>query len=63
MYVGMAFLQIAIGAGLGNWWIIIFVPVVLLLIYTTAVRHEEEYLERKFGGEYTRYRASVRRWL
>jgi protein-S-isoprenylcysteine O-methyltransferase Ste14 len=63
MYVGMALLQIAIAVGLSNWWIIILVPVALAIVYATAVRHEEVYLERKFGDEYTRYRASVRRWL
>ncbi len=63
MYVGMAVLQIAIGVGLANWWIIILVPVVLAIVHTTAVRHEEVYLERKFGDEYTRYKTSVRRWL
>ncbi len=63
MYVGMALLQIAIGVGLGNWWIIILVPVVLVVVYLTAVRHEEAYLERKFGTAYTDYKKSVRRWL
>ncbi len=63
MYVGMALLQIAIGVGLTNWWIIILVPPVLAIVHTTAVRHEEVYLERKFGDEFTRYKTSVRRWL
>jgi protein-S-isoprenylcysteine O-methyltransferase Ste14 len=63
MYVGMAWLQIAIGIGLANWWIVIMVPVVLVLVYATAVRHEEAYLEKKFPDEYIRYKATVRRWL
>jgi protein-S-isoprenylcysteine O-methyltransferase Ste14 len=63
MYVGMALLQIAIGVGLANWWIIIQVPIVLVIIYFTAIRHEEVYLERKFGRAYTNYKESVRRWL
>jgi len=63
MYVGMAVLQIAMGVGLANWWLIILVPVVLTIIYAIAVRHEEVYLERKFGDQYARYKASVRRWL
>jgi len=63
MYVGMALLQIGIGVGLGNWWIIILIPVVLVLVYLTAIRHEEAYLERKFGSVYIDYKHSVRRWL
>ena len=63
MYLGLALLQIAIGVGLANWWIIILVPVVLTVVHATAVRHEEVYLQRKFGDDFIRYKASVRRWL
>jgi protein-S-isoprenylcysteine O-methyltransferase Ste14 len=63
MYVGMALMQIGIGIGLGNGWIIALVPPVLVVIYMIAIRHEEAYLERKFGDTYARYKASVRRWL
>jgi protein-S-isoprenylcysteine O-methyltransferase Ste14 len=63
MYVGMALLQIAFGVGLANGWILALVPVVLAVVQRTAIRHEEAYLERKFGETYTRYKRSVRRWL
>jgi len=63
MYVGMAVLQIAMGIGLGNWWLIILVPVVLAIVYMIAVRHEEVYLQRKFKDQYLDYKTSVRRWL
>jgi len=63
MYVGMALIQIAIGIGLANGWIVVLVLPVLLIVYVTAIRHEETYLEEKFGSAYTDYKASVRRWL
>jgi len=63
MYVGMAAVQTGIGIGWGNGWILALVPVVLAIIYAIAVRHEEAYLERKFGETYTAYKASVRRWI
>jgi protein-S-isoprenylcysteine O-methyltransferase Ste14 len=63
MYVGMALFQISIGVGLGNGWIIALVPPVLAVVYKTAIRHEEAYLEGKFGETYIQYKASVRRWL
>jgi protein-S-isoprenylcysteine O-methyltransferase Ste14 len=63
MYVGMALLQFGIGIALANGWIVAFVPLVLAVVYATAVRHEEAYLERKFGEGYLVYKRSVRRWL
>jgi len=63
MYVGMALLQTSIGITWGNGWILALVPVVLVTIYTIAIRHEEAYLERKFGSTYLDYKRSVRRWL
>ena len=63
MYVGMALLQASIGIGFANGWIVALVPPVLVVIYTIAIRHEEAYLERKFGAAYLDYKRSVRRWL
>jgi protein-S-isoprenylcysteine O-methyltransferase Ste14 len=62
MYVGMALIQLAIGIGLGNGWIIALL-LVLAVIYMIAIRHEEAYLEQKFGETYTEHKASVRRCL
>jgi protein-S-isoprenylcysteine O-methyltransferase Ste14 len=63
MYVGAALIQIGIGIGLANGWILALVPPVLVVIYAIAIRHEEIYLERKFGETYLEYKRSVRRWL
>lgn len=63
MYVGMALIQTSIGIGWGNGWILALLPIVLVLIYAIAVRHEEDYLEGKFGDTYLEYKRSVRRWF
>jgi protein-S-isoprenylcysteine O-methyltransferase Ste14 len=63
MYVSMALLLTGIGIGWANGWILALLPLVLLVIYTIAVRHEEAYLERKFGDRYIEYKRSVRRWI
>ena len=63
MYLAMALLQAAIAVGASNGWILALVPVSLVIVYFTAVRHEEAYLERKFGAVYLEYKRTVRRWL
>jgi protein-S-isoprenylcysteine O-methyltransferase Ste14 len=63
MYVSLGLLQAGIGVGLANGWMVVLVPVVWAAIYRIAIRHEEAYLERKFGSTYSDYKRSVRRWL
>jgi protein-S-isoprenylcysteine O-methyltransferase Ste14 len=63
MYVSMGLLQAGIGVALANGWVVLSVPVVWGVIYAIAIRHEEAYLETKFGSAYTEYKESVRRWL
>ncbi len=63
MYVALALAQAGIAIGLANGWILVLVPVVLWVVYITAVRHEETYLEAKFGQTYLDYKRSVRRWV
>ena len=63
MYVSMGLLQGGIGVALANGWVVLLVPLVWFVIYLIAIRHEEAYLEGKFGSAYTDYKASVRRWL
>jgi protein-S-isoprenylcysteine O-methyltransferase Ste14 len=63
MYIGMALLQAAVGFAAANGAILVLVPVSLGVVYRIAVRHEEAYLERKFGAVYVDYKQAVRRWL
>ena len=63
MYVSMGLLQVAIGIGLANAWVVILVVPVLVAVYIVAVRPEEVYLTEKFGDAYLRYKSSVRRWV
>ena len=51
-------------AGLANaLWAILLLPVALLVIQRGVIEREKRYLERKFGEEYLRYKARVRRWI
>jgi protein-S-isoprenylcysteine O-methyltransferase Ste14 len=63
MYVSFGLIQAGIGIALANAWFLLLVPVVWGIVYLIAIRHEEAYLEEKFGSVYTDYKATVRRWL
>jgi protein-S-isoprenylcysteine O-methyltransferase Ste14 len=62
-YLAMTMIHTGI-AGLANaLWAILLLPVALLVIQRGVIEREERYLERKFGEEYLRYKARVRRWI
>ena len=62
MYVGLMLLVGGIGIALASdWTLVLLVPTAIVLHYGVVLR-EERYLERKFGEEYRRYKASVPRW-
>jgi len=63
MYVSMGLLQAGIGLTLANVWAVLLVPVTWMTIYLIAIRHEEAYLDKKFGSVYQDYKGRVRRWL
>ncbi len=62
-YLSLSLLYVGIGIAADNLWVLgLLVPTLALMQYGVIFR-EERYLERKFGEEYLRYKASVRRWL
>lgn len=62
IYLAFSFLQLGIAIWVNSLWLVATLAVALALIHAVIGR-EERYLERKFGGEYLAYKASVRRWL
>jgi protein-S-isoprenylcysteine O-methyltransferase Ste14 len=62
-YLAMALLYIGIALLAGALWVLVPLPVVLVVIDRGVIAREERYLERKFGREYTDYKAGVRRWI
>jgi protein-S-isoprenylcysteine O-methyltransferase Ste14 len=63
MYLGMTLAYVGFALLLNSVWCVLFLPVALMSVYVLAVRPEERYLSQKFGDQYTRYRARVRRWI
>jgi hypothetical protein len=44
-------------------WPLILLPLVIVIVRRVIIDREERYLTAKFGEEYLRYKARVRRWL
>jgi protein-S-isoprenylcysteine O-methyltransferase Ste14 len=63
MYLQMVIGCVGFAVLLANLWILLLVPVCAWALWRFAIRHEEAYLERKFGEEYLSYKRRVRRWL
>ncbi|HEV7252070.1 MAG TPA: isoprenylcysteine carboxylmethyltransferase family protein [Mesorhizobium sp.] len=63
MYVGMALAYAGLALLADSLLALLLLPLVLALIHFGVIRREERYLQAKFGVEYRRYAARVRRWL
>lgn len=44
-------------------WALVPLAAVLVVVDRAVIGREERYLERTFGDEYTRYKATTRRWI
>lgn len=63
MYLGLLSVYIGVAFFKGNWWTLLFVPLVILIINYFVIFNEEKYLTRAFGSLYIDYRNKVRRWI
>src|SRR5438477_13086955 len=63
IYLSFTLLQFGLGMWANSAWVVgLLVPTLVLLSYGVIAR-EERYMAPKFGDEYRRYRAAVRRWI
>ena len=63
MYLGLLFLYTGIAFFAGNWWTIILIPLVVIIITGYVIKREERYLHDAFGPDFTAYKIKVRRWI
>jgi protein-S-isoprenylcysteine O-methyltransferase Ste14 len=63
VYLSLTLLYTGISIIVNALWTMLLLPLVLLVMRKGVIDREERYLERKFGGQYLRYKASVRRWI
>ena len=63
IYLSFTLLQLGLALRANNAWLVgMLIPTLVLMCYGVIAR-EEQYMAGKFGDEYLRYRASVRRWI
>ena len=62
-YLALTILYTGIALAVNALWILALAPVTVAIISLIVIKREERYLERKFGDEYLRYKARVRRWI
>ena len=63
MYLMMVMVALGFAVIFSEAWILIFTPVLAIALYHIAIKHEEIYLEHKFGDSYREYKKTVRRWI
>ena len=61
--VSMTMLMLGIAIAADSLWIVVMAAPAVVIVQHFVIRREEAYLERKFGDEYRRYKAAVRRWI
>ena len=63
IYLGFVCFLIGFTSIFRTYWGLILSPVLLFSLHQFVIKHEEIYLEEKFGETYTNYKSRVRRWL
>lgn len=63
MYLQMVLVCVGFSVILWNVWVLILTPLCALALQALVIRHEEVYLESRFGESYLAYKRRVRRWI
>ena len=63
IYLSLTMLYVGIGLLFNALWALLLLLPLIVVVQNGVIKREEKYLEQKFGDEYLRYKASVRRWV
>ncbi len=63
MYLGSSMAYLGLAFIFGNWWTVVLLPILILLVTRLIILREEKYLMRSFGNSYADYKEKVRRWI
>lgn len=63
LYLTLTLVYLGLGLLFATPWILLLAVPLLVVMQVGVIKREERYLERRFGEDYRRYKAQVRRWL
>ncbi len=63
IYPAFAAIHAGIAVAADSLWVLLLLVPALIVVRYGVIAREERYLEEKFGEDYLRYKARVRRWL
>jgi protein-S-isoprenylcysteine O-methyltransferase Ste14 len=63
IYLAFSLLQLGIAIWVNSLWLVATLIASIAVMARVVIPREEQYLERRFGGEYLDYKKSVRRWV
>jgi len=63
IYLAFSVFQLGVAIWVNSVWLLATLVGAVALVNYVVIPREEQYLGRKFGGQYLDYKASVRRWL
>lgn len=63
IYLAFSLFQLGMAMWLNSVWLLATLAGAAALMHYFVIPREEEYLERKFGAQYSSYKRTVRRWL
>jgi protein-S-isoprenylcysteine O-methyltransferase Ste14 len=63
IYLAFVLFLLGLAITLNNLWLLIALALFVSIISIVVIPREEQFLERNFQGQYSEYKAAVRRWL
>lgn len=63
IYLSFVSIYIGLSIIINTYWLLLFLPLLLIILYYDVILREEEYLEKEFKEEYVSYKSQVRRWF
>ena len=63
MYISLLLLYLGLSFIIGNWWNMILLPLLVIVVQEYIIKREERCLTHRFGEAFTAYKTRVRRWI